>query len=203
MLKLLRRAMLLALAIGAVYMFYIFKDRKVLNEQIIRLHVVGASNSDEDQKTKMMVRDAVLDKLQELTVKANSKEQMQEILSQNLDVLQETANHALQQIGVSQCANITLQKETFETRVYDTFSLPAGVYDSLRIVIGAGEGRNWWCVVFPGLCVPAASKDVEEVAVSAGFSEDLGKTLTREGEYEVRFLLLDWLGRVENFFFED
>ena len=109
----------------------------------------------------------------------------------------------LQQVGSPQSANVTLKKETFGTRVYDTFSLPAGVYDSLRIVIGAGEGRNWWCVVFPGLCVPAASEGVEDVAVSAGFSEELGKTLTGEEPYEIRFLLLDWLGRVENFFFDD
>lgn len=203
MLKLLRRAILLTLVVGAVYMVYVFKDRKVLNDQIIRLHVVGASDSAEDQNTKLLVRDAVLNKLRELTSEAASKKQVQQILSQNLAVLQDAANQVLQQVGSPQSANVTLQKEAFGTRVYDTFSLPAGVYDSLRIVIGAGEGRNWWCVVFPGLCVPAASEEVEDVAVSAGFSEELGKTLTGEEPYEIRFLLLDWLGRVENFFFDD
>ena len=203
MLKLLRRAILLTLVVGAVYMVYVFKDRKVLNDQIIRLHVVGASDSAEDQNTKLLVRDAVLNKLRELTSEAASKKQVQQILSQNLAVLQDAANQVLQQVGSPQSVNVTLQKEAFGTRVYDTFSLPAGVYDSLRIVIGAGEGRNWWCVVFPGLCVPAASEEVEDVAVSAGFSEELGKTLTGEEPYEIRFLLLDWLGRVENFFFDD
>jgi len=77
MLKLLRRAMLLTLVVGAVYMVYVFKDRKVLNDQIIRLHVVGASDSAEDQNTKLLVRDAVLDKLRELTSEATSKKQVQ------------------------------------------------------------------------------------------------------------------------------
>ena len=193
---------MLLLIACAVYMVYVIKDRKTLNDQIIRLHVVGASDTDEDQNTKIMVRDAILDRLRELTEGATSKDQVQEILSQNLEILQDTANQVLQQAGIEQCAYVTLQKEAFETRVYDTFSLPAGVYDSLRIVIGAGEGKNWWCVVFPDLCVPAATKEVEDVAVSAGFSENLGKTLTDE-EYQIRFLLLDWLGRVENYFFHD
>lgn len=193
---------MLLLVVCAVYMVYVMKDRKTLNDEIIRLHVVGASDTDEDQNTKIMVRDAILDRLRELTEGATSKDQAQKILTQNLEALQDTANLVLQQAGISESAYVTLQKEAFETRVYDTFSLPAGVYDSLRVVIGAGEGKNWWCVVFPDLCVPAASKEVEDVAASAGFSENLGKTLTGE-EYQIRFLLLDWLGRVENYFFHD
>ena len=94
---------------------------------------------------------------------------------------------------------MTLQKEVFDTRVYDTFTLPAGVYEALRITIGSGEGKNWWCVVFPTLCVPATSEGFEDVAAGAGFPESLTKSL--EGEYEIRFYLLDLLGKLEGYLF--
>jgi len=86
-------------------------------------------------------------------------------------------------------------------RNYDTFRLPAGVYESLRIVIGEGEGKNWWCVVFPELCLPATAEGFESVAVGSGFSEALSGALTGETQYEIRFFLLDCFGRLENFFF--
>lgn len=96
---------------------------------------------------------------------------------------------------------MSLALEEFPTRVYDTFQLPAGLYEALRITIGEGEGHNWWCVVFPTLCVPASSEGFQETAEAAGFSDRLAGTLTRDsGGYEVRFRLLDWLGQVKNWF---
>ena len=121
------------------------------------------------------------------------------MLKGQLSALQEAANEVLQQNGENCEAVVTLRKETFPRREYDTFSLPAGVYDSLRITIGKGEGKNWWCVVFPDLCVPAASVEVEDVAVDAGFSNSLSKTLTGEEGYEIRFWILDCIGKLQNF----
>ncbi len=201
MLKLLKKVILILLVIGTVYILFVVRDRKTLREQIIRLHVVADSNSQEDQSIKEMVRDAILEKLEALTANAQTKDEAEQILSDNLLTLQQIANDVLVNMGVSSQANVTLQQEAFPTREYDTFTLPAGVYDSLRVVIGEGEGKNWWCVVFPGLCIPAASEEVEDVATSAGFSNGLGKSLTGEKGYEIRFFLLDTLGRLENFFF--
>ena len=85
------------------------------------------------------------------------------------------------------------------THLYDTFQLPAGLYEALRVTIGAGEGHNWWCVVFPTLCVPASSEGFQETAEASGLSGQLAETLTREGGgYEIRFQLLDWLGQIKN-----
>ena len=103
----------------------------------------------------------------------------------------------LAQAGFPDTATVSLCLEEFATRVYDTFTLPAGLYESLRIVIGEGEGQNWWCVMFPSFCLPATSEGFEEVACGAGFSDTLTQTL--EGEYEIRFFFLDALGAVENF----
>lgn len=94
---------------------------------------------------------------------------------------------------------MSLALEEFPTRVYDTFQLPAGLYEALRVTIGAGEGHNWWCVVFPTLCVPASSEGFQETAEASGLSGQLAETLTREGGgYEIRFQLLDWLGQIKN-----
>ena len=89
--------------------------------------------------------------------------------------------------------------EEFATRYYDTFTLPAGIYEALRITIGEGEGQNWWCVVFPTLCVGATVEEFEETAHCAGFSDGLTGALTGEDGYEVRFFFLDALGKLENF----
>ena len=122
------------------------------------------------------------------------------VVKENLAALEAAANKVLQELDAKYHAAVSLEQEEFPTRDYETFSLPSGVYDSLKVTIGSGEGKNWWCVVFPQLCLPAASTQVEDVAVSAGFSQDLGKTLIREDGYQVRFWLLDRLGKVQNFF---
>ena len=95
--------------------------------------------------------------------------------------------------GFSDTVAVSLTEEAFPTRDYDTFSLPAGVYKALRVVIGEGEGKNWWCVVFPQLCMG------EGFVETSAMSDELSQTLT--GEYEIRFWLLEKLGQLKNHFF--
>ena len=120
-------------------------------------------------------------------------------LQQQLPKIESLANRILQEAGCGDVAKVSLQREEFGTRYYDTFKLPAGIYESLRITIGSGGGRNWWCVVFPTLCVGATVGEFEESAHCAGFSEALTGALTGEEPYEVRFFALDALGKLENF----
>ena len=190
----------LALLAAVIYLATVVSDRQELDDSVIRLHVVADSDSEADQAVKLKVRDAVLTAMEITLAGAENKDQAQTALEERLAELEAAANHVLEAEGVSDRAKVTLLEEEFPTREYDTFSLPAGVYDSLRVTIGSGEGKNWWCVVFPGLCVPTAVEEVEDVAVSAGFSESLSGSITGEPEYQIRFFLLDWLGRVENFF---
>ena len=185
-----------------VYIISLASDKKQLENEVLRLHVVGASDSKEDQEVKLLVRDAVLKQVEELTIDACSKDEAQRMLAESLNVLEDAANEVLEQRACSQRAVVSLKQEAFPKREYDTFSLPAGVYDSLRITIGEGAGRNWWCVVFPSLCIPAASKDTADVAAGAGFSNSLSGAITGEGKYQVRFFLLDIWGRLEKFFFK-
>lgn len=175
-------------------------DRKKLSEDLIRLHVVANSDSREDQNIKLQVRDAVTESLREALANVKDVDQAKEYLTENLPKIQEIANTALEKAGYDQETVVTLCREAFDTRIYDTFTLPAGVYESLRITIGEGKGHNWWCVVFPTLCVPATMEGFADTAAGAGFPDSLTGALTGEEEYEVRFYLLDALGRVENYF---
>ena len=199
--KLFKSAVAILLVIAAVHTYSLYQDRKTLNDQIIRLHVVADTDEPIAQDIKLKVRDEVLRLVDTIKSGAASKEEALNMLQEQLPALQDAANEVLQREGECCDAVVTLQKEAFPTREYDTFSLPAGVYDSLRITIGEGMGKNWWCVVFPDLCTPAASADVEDTAVEAGFSNSLGNTLTREDGYEFRFLVLDCLGKLQNFFY--
>ena len=198
--KIIKLVGLVTVVAAVMYIGSVVKDRQTLNEEIIRLHVVADSNSEADQAVKLKVRDAVITTLEEAMADSESKDEAQGRLQEQLDELEDVANSVLKAEGVGERAIVSLMEEEFPTRVYDTFTLPAGVYDSLRITIGSGEGKNWWCVVFPSLCVPAASEGVTDMAVSAGFSDSLSQSLTGNDAYEVRFFLLDCMGWVENFF---
>ena len=198
--KFLKAVSIFAIVAVMLYVVGVVRDKKQLSDNILRLHVVANSNSDADQAVKLQVRDAVLEVVDELTADADSREVAETVIRGKLDELEKAANTVLQEEGFSDRAVVTLTQEEFPTREYDTFSLPAGVYDSLRVTIGSGEGRNWWCVVFPSLCVPAASDGTADVAVGAGFSDSLTGAITEEPEYEVRFFLLDCIGYLENLF---
>ena len=180
-----------------VWIGMLLADRHKLRQELIRFHVVASSDSQEDQAVKLQVRDAVLGAFREELQNLQDMEQAKAYLQENLPKIEAIANDVLAQAGFSDRAKASLCVEEFTTRVYDTFTLPAGIYESLRIVIGEGEGHNWWCVVFPSLCLPATSEGFEEVACGAGFSDTLTDTL--EGNHEIRFFVLDVLGSVENF----
>lgn len=198
--KFFKKLLVVVLIAAAFFGGTLIRDKKTLKDDIIRLHVVADSDSEADQAVKLQVRDAILAEMEQILVTAENKRDAFILLAQSLEDLQDTANEVLTALGVEDTAVVTLDEEAFPTRVYDTFSLPAGVYDSLRVTIGSGEGKNWWCVVFPKLCVPAASEEVADVAAGAGFSDGLSASLTGQDGYQVRFFFLDCLGRLENFF---
>ena len=198
-----RKLLKLVSLVLAVYLLFlctsVLIDRKMLNENLIRLHVVANSDTDEDQALKLKVRDAVVEKLQDTMESFPTMEEARAYLQAHLPDLQEFVNKVIHELGFADTAEVSLDQEAFDTREYDTFTLPAGYYEALRITIGEGQGRNWWCVVFPSLCVGSTSQEFGDTAVGAGFSDTLTETLQQE-KPEIRFFLLDLLGRVENFF---
>ena len=179
----------------------VMADRQRLNEDLIRLHVVADSDENQDQQIKLQVKDAVVSYLQAEMPRDMNTQQAKAWLEGNLQQIQSVANRVLADEQQAYTAVVTLAQEAFPTREYDTFTLPAGVYESLRITIGEGEGKNWWCVVFPSLCLPATTDGFEDAAVGAGFSDTLTGSLTGQQPYQIRFFLLDCLGWLENFLF--
>ena len=173
-------------------------DKQTLRQELVRLHVVGASDSAEDQQLKLRVKDAIVESLQADLQKLEDAQAAREYLQENLPKIEALANRVLEEAGCTDLAKASLAVETFSARVYDTFTLPAGVYDALRVTIGEGEGHNWWCVAFPSLCLPATSEGFEEAASCAGFPDALTAALEGEDGYEIRFYFLDLLGRIEN-----
>lgn len=172
----------------------LFLTQQQLAEKTVRLHVVANSDSAQDQAQKLRVRDAVLSCVSQLTAECGSAQQARQVLSENLDQINEVAQETLHRDGVIRQTRTTLCVEAFDTRVYDTFTLPAGNYPALRVEIGDAEGKNWWCVVFPSLCMAASSEEWEACAQLGGLSEEELETISGgEEEYQLRFKAWEWL----------
>ena len=160
-----------------------------VSEGLVRLHVVAASDDATEQAIKLDVRDAVLSYLEPRLDSAADIAGAEALIEANLDGIAAAAESAAQGREV----NVTLGEEYYPTREYDTFSLPAGRYQSLRVTLGEGAGHNWWCVVFPPLCLTAAESE-------AAFEELDGETRaiisSDGGGVQFKFRLLELWGEL-------
>ena len=163
-------------------------------EKLIRLHVLAASDSEADQARKLLVRDALLAEAAPLLEGCSSAEEAEQALGRALPELQAAAESALRAAGSAETVSLTLGRHAFTSRDYDFFSLPAGQYRALRAVIGSGDGKNWWCVVFPPLCL-AASEEEEEEAFAV-FSPAEKRLVTGRGRV-LKFRVLEWLSNLK------
>ncbi len=177
----------------------LISDKETLQDGVLRLHVIANSDSEEDQQQKLLVRDSIVTYLQPKLEGFTDKKQVMAMLEQELPKLKQLAQQTLEQVGSKLAVGVSLCREAFDTRDYETFSLPAGIYDALKIEIGEAEGKNWWCVVFPSLCLPAAGQSFVQTAAVSGIDRGLSNTLTGNGVYEIRFFFLDCLGKLENY----
>ena len=157
-----------------------------LADKLTRLHVLANSDSVEDQTLKLQVRDAVL-------AASEGEAVLNDAL---LDKLERAAQAEVNRRGYAYPVRVTRENCYFDTRVYETFSLPAGYYDAVRVVIGAGEGKNWWCVIYPPLCAGMCAQDWETVAREAGLTENEIGLICEEDGYVIRFQLIDWWGKL-------
>ena len=170
-----------------------------MSEKIIRLHVVANSDSGADQAIKLHVRDAVLAAARQALQDADDPQQA---IAQALPALEAAANAALAAQGSRETARVSFRRELFPTRDYDTFSLPSGVYRSLRVTIGAGGGHNWWCVIFPSLCVPATADGFVQAAEAGGFTRaEIGLMTQADEGYVLKFRSLELLQALKKVLF--
>lgn len=142
---------------------------------LVRLHVLAESDSEEDQARKLIVRDAVLSTAQEMLCECESYANAYAILDERIAEIESSAQAAAGDVAV----RAELTQETYPDRDYGSFTLPQGKYTSLKVTLGAGEGRNWWCVVYPSLCMPESEQ-----------AEEIGALLTRQPLHSA---IWDWL----------
>ncbi len=160
---------------------------------VLRLHVLANSDSEEDQALKLEVRDAVLAASESLLADCTSREEAISVVSANLPLLQAAAEEVIAGRGRCDPIRIELGEEVYPTRDYEAFCFPAGSYVSLRVLIGEGEGRNWWCVLFPPMCLSAASAKNEDACVAVGLTGEQYRLITETDSpaYTVRFRILE------------
>lgn len=165
-------------------------------DSVIRLHVLANSDTPEDQAVKLQVRDAVLAVTEPWLQHAKSREEAADILSAHLDEIEQTAANTLAAAGADARVRVTLTKEEYPTKRYENLAFPAGPYLSLRVLIGEAAGQNWWCVLFPPLCLTAATdkRQQEAALLSAGLTEEQYRivTDTDKPRYRLRFKLLEF-----------
>ena len=169
-------------------------------DKVVRLHVLANSDSEEDQAIKLKVRDAILGVTVPLLENCQSKEEAVLLLEENQPLLLETAQTVLQENGFEDAVSIEMGLEDYPTRTYDSFCFPAGEYISMRVSLGEGEGQNWWCCLFPPLCLGAATvkeKEAEDACISVGFTPTQYKVITESDKpvYRARFKILELFGK--------
>ncbi|MBQ2765468.1 MAG: stage II sporulation protein R [Clostridia bacterium] len=174
-----------------------------LYDNIIRLHVLANSDSAEDQALKLKVRDGILDTVSDLLDGVKDRAEAEAILADNLDVIESAAAEVLYAENSPYTVAVTLTEEAYPTREYENYTLPAGTYTSLRILIGEAEGQNWWCVLFPQLCI-GISKDTQAAAIvddsellETGLTPSQIRIITGDSpDIVVKFRLLEFLERI-------
>ena len=159
-------------------------------DDTIRLHILASSDSDEDQALKLKVRDEVLKEFSDELEGVGTKEMAEEKISLLLDNIKHFSEKVILSEGYEYTVNVTLGEEWYDTREYDDFTLPRGVYTSLRIVIGEGDGKNWWCVMFPPLCLDMATEDAPRDDALKKYSDE-EISLISGGRYNIKFKLLE------------
>ena len=164
------------------------QNLETLEQGVIRLHVRAASDSLADQTQKLLVRDTVLAQTEEWLPSGGDYAESCAALTDALPAIQLTAEETLRNAGCTEPVTVSFCEEAFPARSYGTVTLPAGNYQALCIEIGSGEGQNWWCVMYPSLCLPAA--ETEEV-LAESFDRDVCDLATQPEKYEIRLKCVD------------
>ncbi len=195
------KALLSAFLITALFtMFPFAASSGLLSTQVMRLHVLANSNSPKDQQMKLKVRDAVLKEAAKWYEGAASLEEANCAVCTHLQSIEKAAEDLLREEGVREEVSVCVGDRYFSTRSYENLRLPAGKYRTLEVRLGEGKGRNWWCIVFPALCLPGAGARQEEETVLSGIPQAQRKEFQSSGGYEVKFKLLEWYEAMKGFF---
>ena len=170
----------------------IYRTGERIRSNTLRLHIIANSDEDYDQALKLKVRDRVISETGKLFAEVEGKSEAKALAIYSVNDIKATAEKVVAEEGYNYPISVEITETWFETRSYDGFTLPAGNYDAVQIVIGAGEGHNWWCVLYPQLCIPGAKDSLSHYGRDAAFIQGNG--------IEFRFAFLEWIENCRRFF---
>ena len=192
--RLLTVTLVLCAVLLFVGLFPVHGEEEIYNT-VVRLHVLANSDSEEDQALKLKVRDAVLEVTTPLLADCTSQEEARTLLESHTTDIQAAAEAVIAAEGRTDSISLLLDMEEYPERDYNSFCFPAGTYLSLRVCIGNAEGQNWWCCLFPPLCLGAASASstaAEDAFIAVGLTPNQYKIITDSAPvYKVRFRILE------------
>ncbi len=196
--KLFLKSLCVAFVLTVIFSMLPFETEcKEISNEVFRLHILANSDSESDQELKLKVRDKVLEYTESLFENSHSKEEAENVVSDNL---QEICNVALKEVrnnGYDYGVTAEITNMYFSTRYYDSYTLPSGMYDALRITIGSGEGHNWWCVMYPSVCI--SSEENQDKAAKEALNENQYDIVKNE-QYEYKFKIVEIFEKICSYF---
>lgn len=175
------------------------REQTQLSDRVIRFHVIANSDDPADQQLKLAVRDRVMAQVEAIYPQDATLEEAQATLEENLEIIRQAGQAVVAEQGYDYPVTAEVAQCWFPTKDYDGFALPAGDYTALRLTVGAGAGKNWWCVAFPPLCLEAASETVAQAAEAGLFTEEQVALVTGEEGYVLKFKAMELLGQWKHF----
>lgn len=172
-----------------------YQLQRQLAEKVLRFHVLANSDTIEDQELKLEVRDAIGSYMQEKMHNPESKEACEAFVAEQIPEIERVAAQVVEKAGFPYEVHAELTECEFPVKTYGAYTFPAGTYDALRVMIGEGEGKNWWCVMYPNMCFENSMYEVtdekSEEALRAVLDEEEYEAVLSSGNYEVRFWFLE------------
>ena len=176
------------------YVTPFIKTSESISQEVFRLHILANSDNDEDQSLKLKVRDKILTESESLFINCKNLNDVITTSKNNIDYFEKLANECIKENGYNYETKVYVDKEYFNTREYEKITLPSGVYNALKIEIGEAKGHNWWCVMFPAICLPAVSDD----EINSILNEDEIELINSNNKYEIRFKLVEIYEKIKS-----
>ena len=186
----------LLLLIISAYITPFIETSERISDDVFRLHILANSDNENDQALKLKVRDAVLEQGQNVFTQCSSLDEIIYSCENNIDLFRNTAEACIRQNGYDYAVNAYVDKEYFNTREYEEITLPSGIYNALKIEIGEAKGRNWWCVMFPAICLP----EVSESKMTEVLDEEEMELINSGSKFEVRFKIVEIYEKIKSKF---
>ncbi len=194
--KQLKISVLCGLVIAVLVSITAFQaDCAKIREKTFRLHIIANSNSEADQNIKLAVRDEILKLTETIYADCKDNEQAKQATIENLKLFKITADNALSKAGFNYKSQAMVGVVNFNTREYEDFALPAGEYEALKIVLGDGEGENWWCVMYPKVCVSLCGFDEYESVLN----DRQNNIINKKKEYKIAFRFVEVFSDLKRF----